>query len=317
MTKRPRKRLPKIDIAGIPFSGEELCEKRVREELASGVPLLVAYGGGVNSAAVVCGLLTIKLRPDFIVFADTGDEKDGRGGHCDAHDDSETCARCNTYESVRQVSQFLAQRGFPPITVIRRQSQRVPDTRLYEQCVRLETLPSRAFGMSSCAIRWKVEPQDKFYNNHPRTRACWKSKRKPIKILGYDGGETRRATIYEDDKYRLWYPLIEWDLDREDCEETIRRFGLDVPPKSACFYCPSSTKSEVLQLARERPDLMQQALAMEDQALTTEKHDLRTVRGLGRHWSWRELLEAAQEERDKMAEAPVEACIICNDGACE
>lgn len=67
----------------------------------------------------------------------------------------------------------------------------------------------------------------------------------------------------------------------------------------------------------ERPDLMQQALAMEDQALTTEKHDLRTVRGLGRHWSWRELLEAAQEERDKMAEAPVEACIICNDGACE
>lgn len=38
-------------------------------------PLVVAYGMGVDSTAVLVGLQQRGIRPDLILFADTGDEK--------------------------------------------------------------------------------------------------------------------------------------------------------------------------------------------------------------------------------------------------
>lgn len=81
------------------------------------------------------------------------------------------------------------------------------------------------------------------------------------------------------------FPLIEWGWYREQCVATILAAGLPVPPKSACFFCPSSKKSEIIQLSRRNPDLYRRALAMEDNA----RENLGTVVGLGRHFSWRDV----------------------------
>lgn len=41
---------------------------------------------------------------------------------------------------------------------------------------------------------------------------------------------------------------------------------MPVPPKSACFYCPSTKPEELIQLARRHPDLARRAVVMEDRA---------------------------------------------------
>ena len=262
--------------------------------------MLVGFGGGVNSTAALVGLYHRHLRPDLITFADTGGEK------------PETYAFLNTLDS------WLVQAGFPSLTRVKKESPRVGDESLEAECLRRETLPSRAFGLSSCAHRWKIEPQEKFLNHCEPAKQCWVAGRKPIKILGYDGGEGRRAQIDEDKKLRYWYPLIEWDWDREACVAEIELEGLPVPPKSACFYCPSSKKSEVIQLSRTHPALYQRAVEMEAKALTSERHDLRNIKGLGRHWSWKTLVEADETERASFIETPVESCVTCDDGdACD
>ena len=41
---------------------------------ADGHPLIVAYGGGTNSTAMLCGFRERGIRPALILFADTGGE---------------------------------------------------------------------------------------------------------------------------------------------------------------------------------------------------------------------------------------------------
>lgn len=133
---------------------------------------------------------------------------------------------------------------------------------------------------------------------------------KITKAIGYDAGELRRATIQENDKYRYRYFLIEWGWYLEDCIAAYKRHGLPVPVKSACYYCPSSTKEEVIKLHDENPELFESAVAMEDNAIANG--NLTTVKGLGRHWSWRELLAKTQQERDVLIQAPPMSC-VCFD----
>lgn len=85
-------------------------------------------------------------------------------------------------------------------------------------------------------------------------------------------------------------PLVEWGWAREECVEAIERARLTVPGKSACWFCPAMKKREVLRLAKERPDLYARAVEME----ATAAPNLGVVKGLGRHWSWKTLVEAAR-----------------------
>jgi len=261
--------------------------------IARRVPLCVGLGGGVNSTALLVELHLRNIRPDLIAFADTLGEKP------------------ETYAHLTELDAWLSRVGFPHITRLLKASPRTGDVSLEAECLRRETLPSRAFGMSGCAQRWKIEPQEKHLNNWAPARAAWAAGLRPIKALGFDGGETRRATIHEDAKVIYWYPLIEWDLDRAACVAAIESAGMRAPGKSSCFYCPSMRKSEVLELAREKPDLFARALAIEDRALISERHDLRTIKGLGRHWSWRELVTSA--DTSAYPEQPVESCTVCSD----
>jgi hypothetical protein len=124
-------------------------------------------------------------------------------------------------------------------------------------------------------------------------------------------GEKPETYKYEDKKYIYWYPLIEWGWYREDCLDAIKRHGLPIPPKSACFFCPGSKKHEVVQLMDNHPDLLQRALDMENRAKNAG--NLHVIKGLGRSWSWQEFVTMTQAERDKLADPPQIAC-MCFDG---
>ena len=206
------------------------------------------------------------MRPDLILFADTGSEK------------PETCA----YLEIRQ--HWLRHVGFLAVIVVRRRCVRVPDQSLEDQCLRTRTLPSLAYGGKSCSLKWKVAPQDRFCNHWAPALRCWQSGQQVIKAIGYDAGPSdgRRIRDFRNPKYRFWYPLREAGLDRAACIELIRWEGLPVPCKSACFFCPATKKPELVELQDRHPDLVQRALAIEQRALL----NLRSVKGLGRSFGW-------------------------------
>lgn len=199
-------------------------------------PLVIAYGLGVDSTAVLVGLKNRKIRPDLILFADVGDEKD------------------ETYEYLPVIQEWLARVDFPPVITVKYIPKDFkhwpPYTSLSENCLTNGTLPSLAFGFKSCSLKWKVAPQNKYCKGWQPAIDCWARGEKVRKIIGYDASPKDRqrfshAVGMEDSDYDYWYPLIDWGWDRDRCKLAIRAEGLPVPPKSACVFCPSTQKEEL------------------------------------------------------------------------
>lgn len=240
--------------------------------------LYVAFGGGINSTAMLIGMAERGISPQWIIFADTAGEKP------------------ETYRHVDDVSAWLVAHGQKPIVTVRKASMYAS---LEDECLKKNTLPALAFGFRSCSDKWKQQPQQKYLNNNEDARAEWKAGRKIAKAIGFGVDELYRAKPFEDDKYVNWYPLIDWRWNRNDCIEAIKRAGLAVPPKSSCFYCPAMHKSEILELKKTHPTLYARALEIESNA--TAAH---SVAGLGRSFSWQEMT----------GPETVEQTCICFDG---
>jgi hypothetical protein len=88
-----------------------------------------------------------------------------------------------------------------------------------------------------------------------------------------------------------WYPLMECGFDREKCKEIIASAGLPVPIKSACWFCPASKKWEIDWLEQTHPELLERALQIERNG----QAKLKTVKGLGRSYSWESYVSQRRE----------------------
>ena len=74
-------------------------------------------------------------------------------------------------------------------------------------------------------------------------------------FIGFDWGERHRAVIYSDKGREFRYPLIEAEIDRNDCKQIIKRHGLSIPIKSGCFICPYQRVGQLRELRKKHPDL--------------------------------------------------------------
>lgn len=249
-------------------------------------PLIVNYGCGVDSTAMLIGMHRRGEKPDLIIFADVGVEKP------------------ETYAYLSIMNAKLAEWGWPTITVVKNTPSRAQYTTLEGNCLVNETLPSLAFGFKSCSLKWKAEPMDRFLlgvTRGPNKNAGWAPAVqslakgiKPVKCIGYDAGpaDSRRAVNRtEDDHFNYRYPLREWGWDREQSIREIIAEGMPVPTKSACFFCPASKPWELWTLAAFHPELFLRAIIIEDTA-RNGKNGLDTVKGLWRKQSWRGWAEA-------------------------
>lgn len=241
-------------------------------------PLCVAFGGGVNSTAMLIGMVERGIIPDWVLFSDTGGE------------------RSETYANSIRLALWLYEKGVPNWQWLTKNSRYVS---LEDECLTRNTMPSIVYGWRSCSDKWKQEPQRKYMNHDPLALSVWKEGGRITKAIGFGVDEMRRAKEFEDKKYVNWYPLIEWGWNRAACIKAIEQAGMKVPGKSACFYCPASTKKDVIRLSQEHPDLYERAIAMESNATTAH-----TAKGLGRHFSWRDLV----------GPETVEQACMCFDG---
>ena len=228
---------------------------------------VVSYGGGVNSCAMLIGLKLYGERPDAITFSDTGGEKP------------------HTYQHLVIMQKWCEEQEFPSIQVLSgSMPQQIKDGTLENECLRLGTLPSKAYGFGSCSDKWKMDPYRKWERGFMRTYGLTES---PLRLIGFHAGEPERV-LRVPEQYRKYrrYPLIEWDWDYEDCGRVIQDAGLPFPGKSACFFCPSSKKPELVELLRRYPSLVARALKMERRALVGEGQASPSRCGLGRYFTW-------------------------------
>lgn len=232
-------------------------------------PHIVAFGGGVDSTAMILGLYESKRPIDLILFADTGGE------------------RPETYAHIKNFSNWLINHDLPPIIIVRRTRKDGTFENLEEECHRSKSLPSIAYGYKRCSLKHKIAPQDKYCNHWQPAVDWWKTGEKCVKYIGYDAGESHRAdnaAKRDDPKYEYQYPLIEWQWDRQECLDIIEKHGINNVGKSACFFCPSSRHKEIVDLYEKHPDLLQRALEIENNA------ELNTIKGLGRNYAWSEVI---------------------------
>lgn len=247
-------------------------------------------GLGNNSVALMIKKVELNERVDLILFADTGGEKPW------------------TYEYLGYFSKWLTDRGYPEITVVKKVKRNGEIQTLEENCIEQKMLPSIAYGFKSCSHKFKIQPQDKYCNNWKPAKDFWKAGGKVTKLIGIHAGEAHRAKFTEDKKYIYKYPLIEWDFDGDQCVSIIKEAGLKVPEKSACYFCPSSKKHEILSLPQ---DLKDRAIAMEENAKLT------TIKGLGRNFAWKNLIRADKEQMRLFDDIDVtipDIDCICLDG---
>ena len=230
--------------------------------------LAVCFGAGVDSTAMLVALHLAGIQPQVITFADVGEGE-----------------KPETMAHIERMNAVLASWGWPPINSCRK----IPlastgyDS-LYSNCLANETLPSLAFGLKSCSIKWKQVPQDQFIKGacsgpnakppHPVWIEAQRTGQRIVKLIGYDCGRAdlkrSRNMRVADADFDYAYPLQLLGWTREDCIALITEvLGADyVPIKSACYYCPASKIWELYWLAAHHPDLLERALLLERTALT-------------------------------------------------
>jgi hypothetical protein len=240
---------------------------------------IVSFGGGTNSTAMIIGMYEKGIPIDLILFADPGAEMP------------------HTYQHIDVMNKWLIEHGLPQITIVKNVDINGDRLTLEEDCLRSGNLPAIAYGFKTCSQKHKIGPQDKFCNNYQPCIDTWKEGEKIFRYVGYDAGEENRilnakAINLSDKKYKNIYPLYEWNWWRDDCVKKIQEYGIPLPGKSSCFFCPSMKKREIRELNRKHPDLMQRALNIEKNA----KENLQTVKGLGRNYSWEWFIKGVDSE---------------------
>lgn len=129
--------------------------------------VVAAWGGGVNSTAMLIEWLRRGEQLDLVLFADTGGEK------------PETYAYRDTF-----AVWLKGQTAAPFVTV--QFNGKYPT--LEAESLGSKTLPSIAYGYKRCSQKWKRSPQDVFVNNWEPARSVWQAGEKVTKLIGYDAG---------------------------------------------------------------------------------------------------------------------------------
>jgi hypothetical protein len=246
------------------------------------IPVVVSYGGGLDSFCMLVEGVKRGERIDAVAFVDVGNF---RG---DAADPGEWSS---TYRHIVEVAiPFLAKHGIPVVWIDAEGGYPVRDaTSLYEWLRASKQIPMS--GPSRiCTIVAKVERFEKWLTDHFPNQDV-------IVWIGFEAGEEARAAKdpntgkrkVEPEKAKAAskrkakpesecpvappspsaarrinrFPLIEWGLCRCRCALAVSEEGYAVPRKSACVFCPYGTKGDWQTLQRQEPKQFEMAHRLE------------------------------------------------------
>lgn len=257
--------------------------------------IIINYGGGLNSTALIIEAVLRGMAPDHILFAETGSEKPG------------------TYEFLAVFRRWLAMHGLE-ITSVRWMRKRGTHAgefvSIHQQCLERSEFPSVTYGLKGCTSKWKQQPLDQ------HVRAMLADVPESVEVerwLGYDADEPERweraRALPNVERWTWRAPLVEWDMGRSDCRRTILAAGLPLPPRSSCFMCRNMRPAEIRELNEQHPETMAIALEIERRGLAALKEP-GSLAGLGGSASWADIIQ----QQDMFLAPTPDACIACWDG---
>lgn len=192
---------------------------------------ILNFGAGVNSTALVIEMINRDMKPDYVVFADTGSEMP------------------ETYQHIERMKDWFQKKGLAFVVV---ESKHKP---VYDYYFKKKMTPSRQF--RDCTDKFKKQPILKFLKQFKKEGV------KQYIGIGYD--EPSRIRESNINWIEFAYPLWEWRITRNVCETIIRNEGLEVPVKSGCFICPFQDKESWKGLWKTHKNLFKKAREMEEQ----------------------------------------------------
>ncbi|MCZ4244961.1 phosphoadenosine phosphosulfate reductase [Pedobacter punctiformis] len=232
---------------------------------------IAAAGMGVNTIAYLIKCDKKGIIFDAILFADPGKENP------------------KTYEYIPILNKWLIDHNQPEVTIVRQVNKYGDFVGLYQDCINNKALPSIVYGFKTCSLKFKKSPQDKYLNNWEPTKFAWDNGIPVFKYKGFDADEGHRTKKeYPDVKYTDVHPLVDLNMGRFECIQTIIDAGLPLPPKSSCTFCPSMKPWEIIELYENNIKEFHDAITMERNAA----ENITTVKGLGRDFSWWDLIKA-------------------------
>lgn len=176
-----------------------------------------------------------------------------------------------TYEFAKKWTPWLEERGVKIITVKPSHSDPV-DNGYGTQDPPFYTLNQRGEsgqGKRQCTTQWKITPMRKYISSTvplktPGIVEQW---------IGISLDEFKRMKD-SDVKYikHIW-PLIDLHMTRNDCMKWLSSHKLEIPPKSACTFCPFHSSSEWRRIKNIAND-WQEALNI-DKAIRDAKPNLK------------------------------------------
>lgn len=258
---------------------------------------ILSLGWGVQSWTLAAMMALGELpKVDYAVFADTGHEASG------------------TYAHAKKYTPWLEELGIKVRTV------RANETPLVHRGWNSIMIPAFTKGPEGegqirrqCTRYWKIKPIRSFLRaelkrleERPRPGAI-----ESIQGISYD--EWTRMRDSDVAYIRNSYPLVDAKLSRSDCNLWLQRHALDVPPKSACTFCPFHSLSEWREQKREGGPDWQRSLAA-DAELIEAYDDKRKPVSLFLHPARKRLAEAVRISEDYGASQPELG--ICDGGFC-
>lgn len=229
---------------------------------------ILSYGGGVDSFAMLARAIKTGELPDEVVFADVGD--------ISRKDPAEWP---QTYAHIRRVVIPLCEKHGIPFKWITTDELPIRGHRsLFAYLQAMRTMVGRMSRM--CTSAAKVERVNRYVaHKYPQGQVeMW---------VGFEAGEESRArrdphgkTAKVGKKYKknsfsarktTRFPLIEAGMCRCRAIEFIRECGYELPPGSACVFCPFSTRGDFQKVQRKEPEAFVSIVQLELNAKETAR----------------------------------------------
>lgn len=180
---------------------------------------IISLGWGIQSFSLAAMVALGELEPiDFAIHADTTHE-----------------SRL-TYEFADRWQGWLEERGVKVVTVKNVKSE-LGNRNIVDIPAFTQTETSQGQIRRQCTQDWKIAHMRRYIQlvRNGQLVEQW---------LGISLDEFQRMRQSDVRYITNVYPLIEKRVTRQDCVKWLESHGLEVPPKSACTFCPYHSMSE-------------------------------------------------------------------------
>ena len=211
----------------------------------------LSLGWGVQSFTLAAMMALDELpRTDFLIHADTHHEREG------------------TYSFRRRWEPWLGQHGLEVVTVSGQRTDVVMANWGVNGSVMIPAFTVDQHGdpgqvRLQCTHDWKVMPARRFIRQAMVKRGLKATPGAVESWMGISWDEAHRVRDSDAAYITNVYPLIERRMTRQDCIAWLQAHSIEVPPKSACTFCPFRSIASWEALKRSGGADWQEAVAVD------------------------------------------------------